>query len=69
VSNSYDMRIPVSKSGPMSAEVIIVMGVAGAGKSTYATALAERLGARFVEGDDLLAMVGADCGGSECRSR
>lgn len=31
----------------------MVMGVAGAGKSVVGAALAERLGRRFVEGDDL----------------
>ncbi|MDW4547944.1 gluconokinase, GntK/IdnK-type [Defluviimonas sp. D31] len=31
--------------------VVIVMGVAGAGKSTLAAALAATLGARFIEGD------------------
>ena len=32
---------------------VVVMGVAGSGKSTVARALARRLGARFVDGDDL----------------
>ena len=32
---------------------IVVMGVAGSGKTTVGQALAERLGARFVDGDDL----------------
>ncbi len=32
--------------------IIIVMGVAGAGKSTLGRALAERLGCDFIEGDD-----------------
>lgn len=32
---------------------IVVMGVSGCGKSTLARALAERLGYRFVEGDEL----------------
>jgi gluconokinase len=32
---------------------ILVMGVSGAGKSTLGRALAERLGYRFIEGDDL----------------
>jgi gluconokinase len=34
-------------------QVTIVMGVAGAGKSTFADALAEREGALLIEGDDL----------------
>jgi gluconokinase len=33
--------------------VMVVMGVAGAGKSTLARALANELGVRFLEGDDL----------------
>ena len=32
--------------------VVLVMGVAGAGKTTVAQLLAERLGCRFLEGDD-----------------
>jgi gluconokinase len=32
---------------------VVVMGVCGCGKSTVAEALAARLGARFVEGDEL----------------
>ncbi|MDE0545949.1 gluconokinase [Microbacterium sp. C7(2022)] len=36
-----------------SPAAVIVMGVAGAGKSTLATAIAERLGAVFIEADDL----------------
>ena len=32
---------------------IVVMGVAGSGKTTVGQALAERLDARFVDGDDL----------------
>ena len=33
--------------------ILVVMGVAGAGKTTIGRALATRLGGRFVEGDDL----------------
>jgi len=33
--------------------VLVVMGVSGAGKSTIAKAVAERLGWRFLEGDEL----------------
>src|SRR5437763_779305 len=33
--------------------VIVVMGVAGSGKTTIASGLAERLGVPFVEGDSL----------------
>jgi gluconokinase len=32
---------------------VLVMGVSGCGKSTVGAALADRLGARFIEGDDL----------------
>lgn len=32
--------------------VIVIMGVSGAGKTTVGRALAERLGARFVDGDE-----------------
>ncbi|GAA1504998.1 carbohydrate kinase (thermoresistant glucokinase family) [Agromyces terreus] len=39
--------------GTDSPPAVVVMGVAGAGKSTLAIALAERLGAVFVEADDL----------------
>ncbi|HSL75783.1 MAG TPA: gluconokinase [Candidatus Limnocylindrales bacterium] len=37
----------------MSCRHILVMGVAGSGKSTIARALAERLGFEMIEGDDL----------------
>ena len=37
----------------MSALRIVLMGVSGCGKTTVGLALAERLGARFVEGDQL----------------
>ncbi len=36
-----------------TAQVIVVMGVSGAGKSTIGTALAARMGCVFVEGDAL----------------
>lgn len=32
--------------------IVVVMGVSGAGKSTVGRALADSLGARFIEGDD-----------------
>ncbi len=32
---------------------VIVMGVSGSGKSTLGTKLAQRLGAKFIDGDDL----------------
>jgi gluconokinase len=37
----------------MQSMVVVVMGVAGAGKSTVGKALAQALGWRFVDGDDL----------------
>ena len=40
-----------TSSGPQPA--VVVMGVAGSGKSTLAAAIAERLGAVFVEADSL----------------
>jgi gluconokinase len=40
-------------AGPASKTTIVVMGVAGCGKSTVAEDLAERLGWPVVEGDDL----------------
>lgn len=36
----------------MAARVIIVMGVSGSGKSSVGSALADAMGASFVEGDD-----------------
>ena len=36
----------------MAASVVVVMGVAGAGKSTVARGLAHELGWDFAEGDD-----------------
>src|SRR5579871_2596663 len=37
----------------MAATVVVVMGVAGAGKSTVARRLADALGSDFAEGDEL----------------
>src|ERR1700722_17662389 len=37
----------------MAVSAVVVMGVSGAGKTTIARALAERLGWDFAEGDDL----------------
>lgn len=37
---------------PVPGMIIVVMGVAGSGKTTVGTELAERLGWKFVEGDD-----------------
>ncbi len=42
-----EMNLPSS-----SAKAILLMGVAGAGKSTIGAALAAQLGFRFIEGDD-----------------
>jgi gluconokinase len=44
------MRPPTS--GEKAARVVIVMGVAGSGKTTVGTALAVALGWRFVDADD-----------------
>ena len=38
---------------PLAARAIIVMGVSGSGKTTLGSRLAETLGYRFIEGDDL----------------
>ena len=35
------------------ATMVVVMGVSGSGKSTFGAALAEALGARFLDADDL----------------
>ncbi len=37
----------------MTARRVVIMGVSGCGKSTLGLALAERLGLRYVEGDEL----------------
>jgi gluconokinase len=37
----------------MAGEVVLVMGVAGSGKTTVARGLAERLGLAFLDADDL----------------
>ncbi|MBC7139899.1 MAG: gluconokinase [Defluviimonas sp.] len=37
----------------MRPRLVVVAGMSGAGKSTLDAALAQRLGARFIEGDDL----------------
>ena len=37
----------------LEADRVIVMGVAGCGKSTVGTLLADRLGSQFLDGDDL----------------
>ena len=44
------MRPPTSRQNPV--QVIVVMGVAGSGKTTVGTALAVALGWRFVDADD-----------------
>lgn len=44
---------PPAFDGGMGNPTIIVMGVTGCGKSSLGQSLAERLGRRFVEGDDL----------------
>ena len=41
------------KDGGSSAQIVVVMGVSGAGKTTVGRALAERLGWEFQEGDAL----------------
>lgn len=49
-STFSDTRPPAAADGPPRA--IVVMGVAGSGKTTVAALLAGRLGASFAEGDD-----------------
>jgi gluconokinase len=46
------MTSPPAPTGPEPAAVIVVMGVAGSGKTTVGTALAVALGWRFVDADD-----------------
>jgi len=41
----------MSEAAPSAGRAIVVMGVAGSGKSTAGALLAERLGAGFIEGD------------------
>lgn len=42
------------QAGPIAAPIaIVVMGVSGSGKSTLGRLLAEQLGCRFIEGDEL----------------
>jgi gluconokinase len=43
----------VSPAQNAAAPLVVVMGVAGSGKSTIGAALAERLGVHFIDGDDL----------------
>ena len=40
-------------SQPVSDPAVVVMGVSGAGKTTVGRALAQALGAEFIDGDDL----------------
>ena len=40
-------------AAPIASQAIVVMGVAGSGKSTLSRLLAEALECRFIEGDDL----------------
>lgn len=47
------MQNGAMQDGPDSVRVLVVMGVAGAGKTTVAQILAERLGWAYQEGDDL----------------
>lgn len=47
------IEIDAAAGAPKSPVAVVVMGVAGAGKSTLAVAIAERLGASFIEADDL----------------
>ncbi|MBV9913644.1 MAG: shikimate kinase, partial [Sinobacteraceae bacterium] len=42
------MGVPIDRSA-----AVVLMGVAGSGKSTLGVLLAARLGMRFVDGDDL----------------
>ncbi len=45
-----ELTLPASASNPVA---VVVMGVSGAGKTTVGRALAEVLGAEFIDGDDL----------------
>ncbi|OJY71230.1 MAG: gluconokinase [Sphingobium sp. 66-54] len=44
---------PDSQIKPMAPTAVVVMGVSGSGKSTLGSLLAQELGCRFVEGDEL----------------
>jgi len=48
-----DDRTPTRRDEPVTPVAIVVMGVAGSGKSVIGEALASRLGLRFIEGDRL----------------
>jgi gluconokinase len=48
-----DTRTSRGKSGRNGKLAIVVMGVAGCGKTAVGTALAEAIGARYIEGDRL----------------
>ena len=52
-SGSSMAKLPVASSSAASAFAVVVMGVSGAGKTTFGRALAEALGAAFIDGDDL----------------
>lgn len=44
---------PDTPAQPSAAPLVVIMGVSGCGKSTVGSALAERLGVHFIDGDDL----------------
>jgi gluconokinase len=45
--------VAVAEGQPVEAQVVVVMGVSGSGKSTVAAGMAHALGWAFAEGDDL----------------